>query len=67
MLVRNRREMAFVRLGMLINNLIRIYFHVCDKYKEQLRWEVQRFSNNSQPADMITGEELMTIYVFCVA
>jgi len=28
---------------------------------------VQRFSNNSQPAAMITDEELMTIYVFCVA
>jgi hypothetical protein len=52
---------------MLINNLIRIYFHVCDKYKEQLRWEVQRFSNNSHPSDMITDEELMTIYLFCVA
>jgi hypothetical protein len=52
---------------MLINHLIRIYFHVCDKYKEQLCWEVQRFSNNSHPADTITDEELMTIYLFCVA
>ncbi len=52
---------------MLINNLIKIYFHVCGKYKEQLYWEVQRFSNNSQPAEMITDEELMTIYLFCVA
>jgi hypothetical protein len=52
---------------MLINNLIRIYFHVCGKYKEQLCWEVQRFSNNSQPADIITDEELITIYLFCVA
>lgn len=52
---------------MLINNLISIYFHVCDKYKEQLCWEVQRFSNNNEPSDMITDEELITIYLFCVA
>lgn len=52
---------------MLIDNLIRIYFHVCDKYKEQLCWEVQRFSNNSQPSAKITDEELITIYLFCVA
>lgn len=52
---------------MLIDNLIKIYFHVCDKYKEQLCWEVQRFSNNSQPTEMITDEELITIYLFCVA
>jgi hypothetical protein len=52
---------------MLLNELIRIYFHVCDKYKEQLCWEVQRFSNNRQPTESITDEELMTIYVFCVA
>lgn len=52
---------------MLINHLIRIYFHVCDKYKVQLCWEVQRFSNNVQPANIITDEELITIYLFCVA
>ena len=33
---------------MLINNLIKLYFHVCDKYKEQLYLEVQRQSNNHQ-------------------
>src|ERR1051325_4955674 len=52
---------------MLIDNLIRIYFHVCNKYKEQLCWEVQRFSNNHQPCGTITDEELITIYLFCVA
>lgn len=52
---------------MLINNLIKIHFHVCDKYKEQLCWEVQRYSNNTQPAGSITDEELITIYLFCVA
>ncbi len=52
---------------MLINNLIRIYFPVCDKYKEQLRWHVQRFSYNSQPSGIFTDEELITIYLFCVA
>lgn len=52
---------------MLINNLIKLYYHVCHKYKEQLCWEVQRFSNNQQPPDAITDEELITIYLFCVA
>ena len=52
---------------MLINNLIRIYFHVCDKYKEQLCWQVQRFSHNRQPSGIITDEELIAIYLFCVA
>ena len=48
------------------NVLIKIYDHVCHKYKEQICWEVQRFSNNQQTGN-ITDEELMTIYLFCVA
>jgi hypothetical protein len=52
---------------MLINDLIKLYFHVCHKYKEQICWEVQRFSNNGEPQDCITDEELITIYLFCVA
>lgn len=52
---------------MLINNLIKLYYHVCHKYKEEICWEVQRFSNNSQPPGAITDEELITIYLFCVA
>lgn len=51
----------------LTNNLIKVYFHVCDKYKEQICWDVQRFSNNSNPPEAITDEELITIYLFCVA
>jgi Transposase DDE domain len=51
---------------MQTNNLIKLYFHVCDKYKEQIRWEVQRFSNNDKQAGIITDEELITIYLFCV-
>lgn len=52
---------------MQINNLLKIYFHVCDKYKAQLYWEVQRHSNNHQQSGIITDEELITIYLFCVA
>ena len=52
---------------MQINKLIKIYYHVCDKYKEQIRWEVQRFSNNASPQGVITDEELITIYLFCVS
>ena len=52
---------------MQINNLIKLYFHVCDKYKEQLYWEVKRHSNNNRQDNIITDEELITIYLFCVA
>lgn len=52
---------------MQINNLIKLYFHVCDKYKEQLYFEVQRHSNNHKQIGIITDEELITIYLFCVA
>lgn len=52
---------------MQIINLIKLYYHVCDKYKEQLCWEVQRHSNNSKQRGIITDEELITIYLFCVA
>ena len=51
---------------MQTNNLIKLYFHVCDKYKEQICWEVQRFSNNNRQQGIITDEELITIYLFCV-
>jgi len=40
---------------MQTNNLIKLYFHVCDKYKEQIRWEVQRFSNNNKPQGNADG------------
>ncbi|MDI9365556.1 MAG: transposase [Flavobacterium sp.] len=52
---------------MQINNLIKLYFHVCDKYKEELCFEVQRHSNNHKQEGIITDEELLTIYLFCVA
>lgn len=52
---------------MQINNLVKVYFHVCDKYKAQLYWEVQRHTNNHQQHRIITDEELITIYLFCVA
>jgi hypothetical protein len=46
--------------------LIQVYYHVCDKYNELLRWEVQRFSQNNLKGE-ITDEEIITIYLFCVA
>ena len=52
---------------MQINNLVKIYFYVCDKYKAQLYCEVQRHSNNRNQQNIITDEELITIYFFCVA
>lgn len=51
---------------MLVNELIKLYFHVCNKYKEKLWCDVQRFSNNTRPSGIISDEELITIYLFCV-
>ena len=47
--------------------LIKIYDYICIRYKVQLRWEVQRFGNNQYQRGTITDEELITIYLFCVA
>lgn len=54
-------------MNALTDKLIKLYFHVSDKYKEQICWEVQRFSNNRYPCGAISDEELITIYLFCVA
>lgn len=43
------------------DKLIRIYFLICDNFKE-LQYYCERFSNNKQPE--LTDEEIMTIYLF---
>lgn len=48
------------------NKLIELYDHVCNKYNDLLRWDVQRFSRNSSTGE-ITDEEILTIYLFCMA
>lgn len=45
--------------------LISLYYYVCECYNSTLRWQVQRFSNNSYQGH-ITDEEIITIYLFCV-
>lgn len=45
--------------------LIGLFYQVCDWYNENLRWNVQRFSNNGLQG-VITDEELLTIYLFCI-
>lgn len=42
-----------------------LYYYVCECYNSTLRWQVQRFSNNSHQG-LITDEEIITIYLFCV-
>lgn len=46
--------------------LIKLYFYVCEEYNDYLRWNVQRFSPNGQEGQ-ISDEEIITIYLFCVA
>ena len=46
--------------------LIKLYFYVCEEYDDYLRWNVQRFSPNGQEGQ-ISDEEIITIYLFCVA
>jgi len=53
-------------LNLDINNkdykLIKIYYYVCEKFKESLQYECERFSNNNTP--VLTDQELITIYLF---
>ncbi len=51
---------------MLQIKLISLYYYVCRVYSTDLRWQVQRFSNNNL-AGQITDEELLTIYLFGVS
>jgi hypothetical protein len=46
--------------------LISLYYYVCERYNSTLCWEVQRFSPNCN-CGIITDEEIITIYLFCVA
>lgn len=46
--------------------LISLYYYVCERYNSTLCWQVQRFSPNSNQG-LITDEEIITIYLFCVA
>ena len=42
------------------DKLVRIYFYICDKFKE-LQFYCERFSNNNESA--FTDQEMMTIYL----
>lgn len=44
--------------------LVKIYFYVCDKFEQELKYTSQRFTNNSSP--VFSDQEIMTIYLFCV-
>jgi hypothetical protein len=46
--------------------LISLYYYVCERYNSTLCWQVQRFSPNCN-CGSITDEEIITIYLFCVA
>lgn len=44
--------------------LVKIYFHICERYEEELKYYCQRFSNNNKPK--LTDQEIMAIYIFAV-
>ena len=46
------------------DKLVKIYFHVCEKFENELKLSCMRFSNNDKPE--FTDQEAMTIYLFCV-
>ena len=46
------------------DNLVKIYFQVCEKYENELQFTCMRFSNNHEPG--FTDQEAMTIYLFCI-
>ena len=47
------------------SNLVKIYLFVCQAYEKELKYTVQRFSNNRQPA--FTDQEVMTIMLYGIA
>jgi hypothetical protein len=48
----------------ITTKLVKIYFYVCDRYENELKYCCQRFTNNNSPD--FTDQEIMTIYLFCV-
>jgi hypothetical protein len=46
------------------DKLVKIYFHVCEKFENELKFSCMRFSNNAEPE--FTDQETMTIYMFCI-
>lgn len=44
--------------------LIALYFYVCERYEEELKYICQRFSNNDEPE--FTDQEVLTIYLYAV-
>jgi len=44
--------------------LIEIYVYICEKFKKDLKFSCQRFSNNNKPE--FTDEEVMTIYLYTI-
>ncbi len=44
--------------------LIAIYLHICKLHDEELKYLVQRYTNNDKPA--FTDQEMMAVYLFCV-
>ena len=47
------------------SNLVKVYLFVCDAYENELKYLVQRFSNNNSPR--FTDQEIMTIMLYCIA
>lgn len=45
-------------------NMIKLYCYICEKYNENLCWNVQRFSRNGNNG-YITDVEIITIYIYC--
>ena len=44
--------------------LVKIYYYVCEKFEDCLRFECERFSNNKEPK--LTDQEIITIYLFAM-
>ena len=47
------------------DKLVKIYDYICKKFEENLRYDCQRYSNNSEPK--FTDQEIMTIYLFVMS
>ncbi len=51
---------------MRLNQLIRLYFYICQVYEEELKWHCERFTKN-RVEPKFTDQELITTFLFSLA
>ncbi len=48
---------------MRLNQLIQLYFYLCQVYEEELQWHCKRYTKNGK-TPLFTDQEVLTVYLF---